>query len=63
MRLTKKLIEHLDTYYFVLELEVIWAIEDFYREKYWEKVFYSDLVYFQELAKKYIELRNLSFNN
>lgn len=60
-KLEKNLIEYLDWYSFVWCFEILWAISDFYLEKYWEKVFMSDLKYFTALAEKYMQLRNLSF--
>lgn len=61
--LDKRLIEYLDWYTFVWEFEIIWAIEDFYQKEIIWSASYSDLIYFQEVAKQYMQLKNLSFDD
>lgn len=62
MRLTKKLIEYIDSFEFNSELELNMIIHDYYK-KHDENCYWSELAMYSELAEKYMNLKNLSFNN
>lgn len=61
MKLTKKLIEHIESFEFYSEWELNMIIHDYFK-KHDDNCYWSELAMYSELVEKYMKLKNLSFN-